>query len=84
MKNVEKNLRHPIFVLTAGEKKAIFFVVAAFVLGVTTKHYRDHHPRALPQAEPTVHLATKSEHRTGRKPRTKPQPATEPDQESDE
>ena len=36
-------LRHR-FVLTAEEKGVITFVIAAFLLGVATKCYRDTHP----------------------------------------
>jgi hypothetical protein len=37
-------LRHR-FVLTAEEKRVITFVIAAFLLGLATKCYRDAHPR---------------------------------------
>jgi hypothetical protein len=45
-----KPARRQIFVLTPEEKKAICFVLIAFVLGLATKHYRDTHPRP-PKAE---------------------------------
>jgi hypothetical protein len=51
MKGSEK-VRRQIFVLTPEEKKAIACVVAAFVLGIGTKHYRATHPRPAPA--PTV------------------------------
>jgi hypothetical protein len=35
-----KQPRREIFVLTAGEKRIVAFVLIAFVLGLTTKHYR--------------------------------------------
>jgi hypothetical protein len=37
-------LRHR-FVLTPEEKRVVSFVIAAFLLGVATKHYRDSHPQ---------------------------------------
>jgi len=37
-------LRHRL-VLTSEEKRVIAFVVAAFLLGVGTKCYRDSHPK---------------------------------------
>jgi hypothetical protein len=37
-------LRHR-FVLTAEEKRVITFVIAAFLLGLGTKCYRDAHPQ---------------------------------------
>lgn len=46
-----KPARREIFVLTPEEKRAICFVLITFVLGLATKHYRDRHPRLLPQEE---------------------------------
>ena len=43
-------LRHK-FVLTPEEKRVITFVIAAFVLGLATKCYRDTHPRPAVQME---------------------------------
>jgi hypothetical protein len=43
-------LRHKL-VLTPEEKRVILFVVAALVLGVGTKCYRDTHPRPAVQME---------------------------------
>jgi hypothetical protein len=34
------------FVLIPREKRLLIFILAAFVLGVATKHYRDTHPPA--------------------------------------
>ena len=36
------------FVLTPHEKQVVAFIVAAFLLGLFTKHYRDTHPIAVP------------------------------------
>jgi hypothetical protein len=41
-------MRFPRVVLTPEEKTALVFVVAAFVLGLTTKHYRDMHRHLSP------------------------------------
>jgi hypothetical protein len=46
-----KPARREIFVLTPEEKKTIYFVLVAFVLGLATKHYRDNHSRPPPKAE---------------------------------
>ncbi|MDQ3118114.1 MAG: hypothetical protein M3Q89_00865 [Verrucomicrobiota bacterium] len=43
-----KQARRQIFVLTPEEKKAVACVLAAFVLGLGTKHYRSTHPRPPP------------------------------------
>ena len=43
-------LKHS-FVLTPEEKRVICFVIAALLLGVGTKCYRDTHPRPLVQME---------------------------------
>jgi hypothetical protein len=37
--------RREIFVLTPGEKRAVAFTVATFLLGLGTMHYRAAHPR---------------------------------------
>jgi hypothetical protein len=37
-----------IFVLTPEEKRVLVFVLAAFVLGLGAKHYRDTHPQPPP------------------------------------
>jgi hypothetical protein len=39
-----KRLRREIFVLTPEEKRALYFVLVAFVLGVAARHYRTAHP----------------------------------------
>lgn len=36
--------RREIFILTLEEKKTVYFVLIAFVLGLATKYYRDRHP----------------------------------------
>jgi len=41
-----EELRHKL-VLTPEEKRVILFVVAAFLLGLGTKCYRDTHPRPV-------------------------------------
>ena len=43
--------RRQLFVLTVEEKRTLSFVLAAFVLGVATKHYRAKH------SMPPAHLA---------------------------
>jgi hypothetical protein len=35
-------------VLTREEKRVIVFILAAFVLGLAAKHYRDTHPQPVP------------------------------------
>jgi len=37
-----KPVRRQIFVLTPEEKKTVCFVLAAFILGLVTMHYREH------------------------------------------
>jgi hypothetical protein len=44
-------LRHKL-VLTPEEKRVIAFVVAAFVLGLGAKSYRDKHPQPMPHLDP--------------------------------
>lgn len=39
--NTSKRARREIFVLTAAEKKIVALVLAALILGLTTKHYRE-------------------------------------------
>jgi hypothetical protein len=51
-------LRHR-FVLTPEEKRVIAFVIAALLLGLATKCYRDEHPQPPP--------TTDEKHPTGRK-----------------
>jgi hypothetical protein len=41
------------FVFTPKEKRVLIFIVAAFVLGAGTKHYRDTHP-PVPAPEKTA------------------------------
>jgi hypothetical protein len=45
-----QELRHKL-VLTPEEKRVISFVVAAFILGLGTKCYRDMHPQLPVQTE---------------------------------
>jgi hypothetical protein len=45
-----EELRHKL-VLTPEEKRVITFVIAAFLLGLATKCYRDTHPRLPVQIE---------------------------------
>ncbi|HMG04043.1 MAG TPA: hypothetical protein VK581_01200 [Chthoniobacterales bacterium] len=40
-RNKPKTARREIFVLTPGEKRIVGFVLITFVLGLTTKHYRE-------------------------------------------
>jgi hypothetical protein len=56
-----KPLRRQIFVLTPEEKKTVCFVLAAFILGLATMHYRGQHSpvskaeagiRAIPSPDP--------------------------------
>jgi len=44
-----KLARREIFILTLEEKKTVCFVFIAFVLGLATKYYRDHHPAPVPK-----------------------------------
>jgi len=70
-----KPARRQILVLTPEEKKAICFVLIAFVLGLATKHYRDTHPRP-PKAEVKA-VGKVSSHPGSRQTRIsrKPQPS---------
>jgi hypothetical protein len=45
-RDISKQSRREIFVLTPEEKKTVCFVLIAFVLGLATKYYRDAHPAA--------------------------------------
>lgn len=42
--------RWPGLVLTPEEKRALLFVIAAFLLGLATKHYRDQHRQTPPSS----------------------------------
>ena len=61
------------FRLTPTEKRVAVFVVAAFVLGLATKYYRDVHPSPAPAARKMEHAnsikATKAK-RASSKPAT--------------
>jgi hypothetical protein len=48
------------FILTPGEKRVLTFVVAAFVLGASTKHYRDTHRRPSETAPASANAIYKS------------------------
>ena len=54
-----KPLRRQIFVLTPEEKRAVACVVAAFLLGFGTMHYRAKHPRVEPKPTAEEQRATK-------------------------
>jgi hypothetical protein len=53
--------RRQIFVLTPEERRTIAFVLCALVLGIATKHYREKHPRPLPQSAAKEHHSTKKD-----------------------
>lgn len=57
--NVPARPGRQIFIFTSGEKKAVSFVVAALVLGLVTKHYRDGHPQPLPPSPSKLHTPAK-------------------------
>jgi hypothetical protein len=48
-RNTPRPGRREIFVLTPEEKKTVCFVLLVFFLGLTTKHYRDNRPAAVPK-----------------------------------
>jgi hypothetical protein len=50
-----EKLRHRL-VLTAEEKRVISFVIAAFILGLGTKCYRERHSVPLPKGKQQQHL----------------------------
>src|SRR4051812_37345450 len=52
MKKKGKRVRRQIFVFTIEEKKAAACVLAAFLLGLATMHYRKTHPRPPPPLTP--------------------------------
>jgi hypothetical protein len=76
------------FVLTPEEKRVILFVVAAIVLGIGAKYYRDKHPQPIPYVDPkhpwrkdaTPPPSSTPKTKRSRKPRAKnlttPPPAT--------
>jgi len=53
-----KKERRQIFVFTAEEKRALSFVLIAFVLGVVTKHYRAKH--STPPAQLAIQEVAKT------------------------
>jgi len=56
-----EELRHK-FVLTPEEKRVITFVIAAFVLGLATRCYRDTHP------QPPAQIDKKQQHSRNSRP----------------
>lgn len=58
MKKRQRPLRLQIFVLTLEEKKAVACVLAAFILGLATKHYRAMHPSPPPPPTAREQYAT--------------------------
>lgn len=46
-----KQVRREIFVLTPEERRTVWFVLVAFVLGLITKHYRDERSTIAPGTE---------------------------------
>ncbi|MEY2489882.1 MAG: hypothetical protein QOC70_1824 [Verrucomicrobiota bacterium] len=51
-RDARKPVRREIFVLTPEEKRTVCFVLVAFVLGLATKYYREHHPSTA--SKPTI------------------------------
>jgi hypothetical protein len=62
------------FILTTKEKQVVVFVVAAFFLGLTVKHYRETHsspPASIPQDdEPRQKFSAKKSPHKSAKPAT--------------
>jgi len=52
----KSNQRRQIFVLTPEEKRTACFILATFVLGITTQHYRGQ--SFVPAAKTAVHETT--------------------------
>ncbi len=50
--------RRQLLVLSVDEKRTLSFVLAAFVLGVATKHYRAKH--SIPPAHLAIHEVAKN------------------------
>ena len=73
-----KQPRREIFVLTAGEKKIVAFVVVVFVLGLTTKHYRDARNAPLPKAQIIETASPAAEKKRSPRPRRTPIPEPAP------
>jgi hypothetical protein len=72
--------RHRL-VLTREEKRVLAFVVIAFALGLTTKHYRDNHPQVAPKIDDKTssQQGTTKSKSSPRKPRKKsPAPVFSP------
>ena len=69
--------RRQIFVLTTEEKKTIVFILCAFILGLTVKHYRDAHPvPPRPLSAKEQRAVKKTAHLHGKPPAISPSPAT--------
>jgi hypothetical protein len=66
-------------VLTREEKRVLAFVLIAFALGLTTKHYRQDHPQVAPKIDDKSSLkqeaTPKSSPRRARKKSTVPAPS---------
>jgi hypothetical protein len=65
-------------VLTPEEKKVIAFVCAAFLLGLTTKIYREKHPQLVPSVERAAaqSITPTPRPKRSRKPRASATPAS--------
>jgi hypothetical protein len=74
--------RREIFVLTPGEKRAVVFTLAAFMLGLGTMYYRSKHPPApVPLTQKQLRDAKREERRLQRRrgettPRPRPKQAS--------
>jgi hypothetical protein len=92
-KTTRTRLRREIFVLTPGEKRAVAFMLAAFLLGLGTMYYRSKHPRPpVPLTQKELREAKSAERRLQRergettpRPRRKaasprPKPAAAPEE----
>jgi hypothetical protein len=68
--------RRQIFVLTPEEKRVLVFVLVAFVLGLSAKHYRDTHPQpplSIDKKHPWRTYATTTPSPSPQKAQRKPQ-----------
>ena len=62
------------FLLTPSEKRLAIFILAAFVLGLGTKYYRDTHSSPAPATEKMEQPSSVKTHKIKR---TSPEPATD-------
>ncbi|MEP7016346.1 MAG: hypothetical protein ABI925_12965 [Verrucomicrobiota bacterium] len=62
------------FVLTSREKRVALFIIAAFLLGLSTKFYRDAHPVASPP--PSKKISRSTAHRSPSTPQRPQKPAS--------